>query len=127
MKCLLYKNVKFALASMMSIFLLTSCGGGGGADPNARASLTLSWQPPSENVGGTKIAEGEITAYRLYYGLTEERLDNVIEIDGSRTEVSVNYQDSGITNNSNYYFAMTSVNDRGIESNLSDIKQFNTR
>jgi hypothetical protein len=91
-----------------------------------RTSLTLSWTPTTSNVDGNATVPGEIIFYRIYYGNSGERLINNVDTRGAINEFEMSYSDFGIPNNTDYFFAVTAVNERGIESSLSDIKKFNT-
>lgn len=79
----------------------------------ALGSVTLSWTPPAENTDGSPLTN--LGGYRIYFGKSQTTLDQVIAIDspGITTYVIDNLSPS------TYYFAMSSINTHGIESELS--------
>ncbi len=92
-----------------------------------RTSLSLSWTPTTSNVDGTPTLPGEIIFYRIYFGDSEEKLSQSVDTRGPINEVEMQYSDFSIPNNTDIFFAVTAVNERGIESNLSSISKFNTQ
>jgi hypothetical protein len=118
-------KVLFAL----SVAALAACGGGGGeqapaaADspppssapspapsPSATASATLAWSGP---------ADARVQGYRVYYGTTSRSYlqGQGAGLDaGSSTQLVVNSLQSGST----YYFAVTSYDSTGNESDYSN-------
>ncbi len=84
----------------------------------ATGVATLQWVPPIENENNTPLTN--LKGYRIYYGLSSNRMDNVINInDASATSFLV---DNLITGR-RYYFSMTAINEQDIESKLSRIVQ----
>jgi hypothetical protein len=80
----------------------------------ALATVTLQWQPPTENTDGTSLSD--LAGYRIYYGPDPDNLNHVIE-----------FQNPGLTTYvveeltpSIWYFAMTAFNSQGLESNFSN-------
>ncbi|MEE8345023.1 MAG: fibronectin type III domain-containing protein, partial [Woeseiaceae bacterium] len=78
------------------------------------ASVTLQWQPPTENTDGSPLTD--LAGYRIYYGVDSADLSDLIELPNPGL---TSYVVEELTPNT-WYFAMTSVNDRGQESDLSN-------
>jgi len=78
------------------------------------ASVTLQWQPPTENTDGTPLTD--LAGYRIYYGVDPADLSGLIELPNPGLTTYVVEELTPST----WYFAMTSVNDRGQESDLSN-------
>jgi hypothetical protein len=79
----------------------------------AMGSVTLSWTPPSENTDGSPLTN--LAGYKIYFGKSQNSLDQVVTIDspGVTTYVIENLSPS------TYYFAMSSLNASGVESERS--------
>jgi len=136
-------NVKL----LTSIFVLISCislagcsGGGGGNsdggntssdietdvgaainDPisqsTASGTATLSWIAPTTRTDNTSLALSEIGGYKLYMGSDINSLTQYAEInDPSQVKFVINELDAGT-----YYFAVTTYNQDGGESDFSTI------
>jgi len=86
----------------------------------ALASVSLQWQPPSENTDGTPLLD--LSGYRIYYGTDPAELSNVIELPNPGL---TSYVVEKLTANL-WYFAMTAVNNRGQESGFSNQQISNT-
>jgi len=103
----------FLLAAIVS-----ACGGGGGgpAPPNqvGFGSATLSWMPPTENADGSVLTD--LVGYKVYYGNEPGNYPMSLQIDnpGIATYVVEN-----LTPNT-YYFVVTAINSRDIESEYSN-------
>jgi len=80
----------------------------------ALASVTLQWQPPTENTDGTPLTD--LAGYRIYYGVVAAELSDVIELPNPGLTT---YVVEELTPNT-WYFSMTSLNDRGQESDFSN-------
>ena len=78
------------------------------------ASVTLQWQPPTENTDGTPLTD--LAGYRIYYGVDPADLSDLIKLPNPGLTT---YVVEELTPNT-WYFAMTSVNERGQESELSN-------
>ena len=78
------------------------------------ASVTLQWQPPTENTDGTPLTD--LAGYRIYYGVDPAELSSLIELPNPGLTTYVVEELTPST----WYFAMTSVNDQGQESDLSN-------
>jgi hypothetical protein len=79
----------------------------------ALGSVTLAWQPPTENTDGTALTD--LAGYRIYYGLDPQNLSDVIELANSGV---TSYVVDNLTSNT-WYFAATALNSKGVESSLS--------
>lgn len=79
----------------------------------ANGSATLSWIPPTENADGSPLTN--LAGYKIYYGRSSDSLSEVVIIDqaGITTYVIENLSPTV------YYFAMTSFNSEGVESERS--------
>jgi hypothetical protein len=80
----------------------------------ALASVTLHWQPPTENTDGTPLSD--LAGYRIYYGLDSADMSNVIEVANPGL---TSYVVETLAPNT-WYFAMTALNSQGMESPFSD-------
>ncbi len=80
----------------------------------AAGSATLSWMPPTSNNDGTTLVD--LAGYRIYYGRDLNNLTQVVELDNPGL---TRYMIENLTPD-RWYFAMTSVNDDGVESPRTD-------
>jgi hypothetical protein len=76
----------------------------------AQGSVTVSWSPPTTNADGSPLTN--LAGYRIYYGRTAEELEAVAVINNPGVTRRVIDDLSPAT----WFFAMTSVNDSGLES-----------
>ena len=76
-------------------------------------SATLSWMPPTQNADGTPLID--LSGYKIYYGRDASTLDQVVTLDNPGLTRFVIENLSPAT----WFFAMTSVNSQGVESNRS--------
>jgi hypothetical protein len=76
-------------------------------------SATLSWMPPTQNADGTVLAD--LSGYKVYYGRSAGALDQIVTLDNPGLSSYVIENLSPAT----WYFAMTSYNSQGLESNRS--------
>ena len=76
-------------------------------------TVTLSWQPPTENADGTQLVD--LKGYKVHYGSASKSYSEVIQVanSGLTTYVVDNLQAG------TYYFAVTAYNSAGGESALS--------
>ena len=79
-------------------------------NPIAVGAATLSWNPPTENADGTPLTD--LVGYRIYYGRNADNLTQVVVLNnpGLTRHVIENLSTA------RWYFAMTSVNAEGVES-----------
>ena len=78
-------------------------------------SVTISWTPPSQNTDGTSLTN--LTAYKIYYGLTEGHYPNDILIDNPGITT---YFVANLVPNT-YYFVATAISSNGAESTYSNV------
>lgn len=78
-------------------------------------SATLSWYPPTDNADGSPLTD--LSGYRIYYGRHKRKLDQKIDLDNPGLS---RYLVEGLTPG-HWYFAMTSVNRKGVESPRSEV------
>lgn len=76
----------------------------------ALGSATLSWNPPTENVDGSSLAD--LSGYRIYYGRNASSPGQTIVVNNPGLTRYVVENLSPAT----WYFTMTSVNASGVES-----------
>ena len=77
-------------------------------------SVTLNWSPPTENEDGSQLMD--LAAYRVYWGRDGAALSGRVTINNaSVTRFLVDNLTFG-----SYQFAVTSINDDGVESRLSN-------
>ena len=76
-------------------------------------TVTLSWQPPTENTNGTSISN--LSGYRIYYGESPGNYTTSIQVanPGLTTYVVENLPPG------QYYFSMTSYTSSGAESGFT--------
>ncbi|MCX7590677.1 MAG: immunoglobulin domain-containing protein [Kiritimatiellae bacterium] len=77
------------------------------------ASVTLAWDPPTENTDGTPLTD--LVAYNVYYGQATRSYPWKVPVE-SIPEATITDLADGTT----YYFAVTAVNSAGIESDFSE-------
>lgn len=125
----------FAVAMLMS---LSACGGGssgtssaavadsgsaggnssdtsGGSASADKNEVMLSWSPPTQNVDGSAL--GDLAGYKIYYGVDEDNLSDSVSVDAASTS----YTMTGLLAGTTYYFAVTTQNLSGVESDLSAV------
>lgn len=76
-------------------------------------SATLSWTPPTQNADGTVLSD--LRGYKIYYGRSAGALDQLVTLDNPGLSRYVIENLSPAI----WYFAMTSYNSQGIESDRS--------
>lgn len=76
----------------------------------ALGSVTLNWQPPTENTDGTPLTD--LAGYRIYYGVDPQDTSNVIVLSNPSLTT---YVVENLTP-STWYFIATSFNSSGVES-----------
>jgi hypothetical protein len=76
---------------------------------------SLSWRAPSQRVDGKTLSVSEIDGYRIYYGTSPGDYDSVLSVDDPYTfTLRIDDLPAGT-----YYFAMTTVDTNGLESDYS--------
>ncbi len=83
------------------------------AGPAQANSVTLSWQPPTENADGSTLVD--LKGYRIHYGPASKTYSDSIRLSNpGLTAYVVQNLNAG-----KYYFAVTSYNSAGQESSFS--------
>jgi len=77
---------------------------------------TLNWLPPIENIDGSTL--DDLAGYKIYYGASPDSFANVISISNPGLS---SFVIDNLTTNTTYYFTITALNSRGIESRFSNI------
>lgn len=91
-----------------------SGGGSGGSVPTGNKSLTVSWNVPTKNSDGSKLTD--LSGYKIYYGISANSLIESIPVGLGYTTFTINK----LASNTKYYFAITAVNSKSVESFLSN-------
>ena len=101
------------------LFSLTACGGSAAIvePPNS-----VSWIPPTTYNDGTPLVG--LSKYRLYYGASDSLLQAVIDINTtgsshSFTASEIDAIGSRMIDNRSHFFALTAIDNDGIESSFS--------
>lgn len=81
----------------------------------AANTVAISWVPPTQNVDGSVLTD--LTSYKIYYGTSPDNLSDSVRVDANITS----YMMSGLVSGTTYYFAITSMNSVGTESDLSNV------
>lgn len=79
--------------------------------------VQLNWTPPSTRADGSALVASELTGYRIYYSLegTSASEDTVVPVSGgATTSLTITLTAAGT-----YAFAITAVDQNGLESSLS--------
>ncbi|MBK8971389.1 MAG: immunoglobulin domain-containing protein [Hahellaceae bacterium] len=77
--------------------------------------VTLAWLPPDQRVDGSALPASEIKGYRVYH-IGSDKKDYVHDVEGGATEFTINDLGKGV-----HYFSMTSIDNRGRESDPSEM------
>ena len=110
---------------------VSACSGGGGigSPPNSGqdgpgdgdnqpgdpcAVVNLSWTPPTHNTDGSILTD--LAGYRLYYGFQSGLYSEQIELNDPTLDAT---ELGGLEYGRSYYFVITAVNARGVESDYS--------
>jgi len=109
-----YPNIVISIVAgdaraSLSIFSITVQPASGLAPP-----ATLSWIPPTSNDDGSVLTD--LAGYRIYAGSTANQLVPILRLDAGLTTYVLEGLSPGLN-----YFAMTAINSRGIESELSAV------
>jgi hypothetical protein len=84
--------------------------------PVNTGAATLNWLPPTEYVDGTVL--DDLAGYKIYYGTAPDALTNVISISNPGLSAFVI---ENLPGNTSYYFAITAINSKAVESSFSNI------
>jgi len=77
-------------------------------------SVDLNWTSPTSNQDGTELSD--LAGYKIYFGPSQNNLNNVVDIDTGLTNYVIENLPSGT-----HYFAITAIDFNGNESNRSNI------
>jgi len=77
---------------------------------------TVNWTPPTENTDGTALVD--LAGYKIHYGTSPDNLYNNILINNPGI---TSFVIENLANNTTYYFSVTAVNSKGMESGFSNI------
>jgi len=80
------------------------------ASTGSTGAVTISWMPPTENTDGSALTN--LAGYHIYYGTSQSSLSHVINITNPGLATYVVSNLSAAT----WYFALASVNSKGVES-----------
>lgn len=76
----------------------------------------LSWQQPQSRVDGTALDTNDIKSYRIYYGPTSESgYQNQTDVAGTSNSLEIEHLEKG-----EYRFAISTIDNDGVESNLTE-------
>lgn len=108
-----YRNIRVAVSDGSTTTALPSFSVE--VTQTASGSATVSWVPPTENTDGSPLTD--LAAYKIYYGFSEGDYTREIRIDnpGLTTYVVDNLSPA------TYFFATTSINSNGVESEHSNV------
>ena len=84
-------------------------------DEMGKHSVTLSWNPPTQNADGSALSD--LAGYRVYIGREPDELNRVITVNNPGL---TSYVVEHLTTDT-WHFAMTSYNSRGQESSRSAV------
>jgi hypothetical protein len=98
--------------AVLPSFAITVSGQGAQLPP---AAVTIAWTPPTENTNGTVLTN--LAGYHLYYGTNQSNLNQVVDITNPGLATYVLSSLSAGT----WYFALTSINEAGVESARSAV------
>jgi hypothetical protein len=84
-------------------------------DEPTLGTATVSWEPPTQRTDGSALTD--LAGYRVYYGKDQNALSHTIVIDtAGQTSQFIDNLDGGT-----WYFAVTAVCSKGLESPKSEI------
>lgn len=89
--------------------------------PAPRLSVTLNWQPPQENTDGTVLED--LTGYRIYYQDSNGQYKMLEQLSNPGLS---SYMLEGLAPGI-WSFAMTALNNAGIESDFSNLSEMDLR
>lgn len=82
---------------------------------SSSGTATLNWTPPTRNTDGTSLTN--LAGYRIYYGSSASALTRTVSINSAGI---ASYVVSDLSSGT-YYFAITALNSRGVESTRSAV------
>ena len=82
--------------------------------PSNTGFVELNWIPPVTNQDGSQLSD--LAGYRIYYGSSQNNLNNVESIDAGLTSYTIENLPSGT-----HYFSITAIDINDNESSRSNI------
>lgn len=79
-------------------------------------SASLSWETPLLREDGSPLTANDITGYRIYHSTQDGSLETHYDIDSETTTLALENLTSGT-----HFFAITAIDQAGLESDLSNI------
>ena len=99
----------------------SSGSGGVSANSGTNGAVTLNWLPPTQNTNGSPLTN--LAGYKIYYGTSPGQVySNSVSIQNPGLS---SYVIENLSNNTTYYFVITSVNGFSIESAYSNMASKN--
>jgi len=81
----------------------------------ATGSATLSWAAPTQNSDGSPLLD--LAGYKVYWGTSSGNYTNSVTLNGAGMTT---YVVENLLSGTTYYFAVTSFNSDGLESDFSN-------
>ncbi|MBI5097018.1 MAG: hypothetical protein HZB32_05175 [Nitrospirae bacterium] len=95
------------------LILFLFIGGWAFIPPASAGQAVLSWDPPTTNVDGSPLTD--LNGYRIYYGIFPGVYETVTDVGNVITSTVTNLTDGSL-----YYFAVTTYDLSGNESDFSN-------
>ncbi len=108
-----YSGVEISVTDGTSVASLAAFNITVGAAQGGTGSVTLSWQPPTENTNGSVLTN--LAGYNVHYGTQSQSYTSDVQVANSGASTYVVQNLSPGT----YYFAVTAYNSDGSESQYS--------
>ena len=114
------KNYRTILTIFFLVLTLIGCGGSSGSSPSgppndgAAGTATLTWDAPTTNIDGSPAS---LAGFKIYYGTSSHAYTQSIYVTDTGSSLVV-YTLS--LSQGTYYFAVTAVDESGIESDYSN-------
>jgi fibronectin type 3 domain-containing protein len=113
---MMHRTLKVVAIFILSVLITACTGTASDYYTSGSGSTTLTWDAPTQNSDNTSL--DDLNRYVIYYGPASGALAySVIVQDPTATSFVVENLRVNIT----YIFAITAVNDNGVESDLSNI------
>lgn len=110
-----YSNVKIRVSTgyasaTIGPFSITVASSAPSAPPASSGTVTINWTPPTQNTDGSTLTN--LAGYHIYYGTSQSALTKVVNITNPGLASYVISNLSAAT----WYFSVTSLNSKGVES-----------
>ncbi|MDH5766081.1 MAG: fibronectin type III domain-containing protein [Gammaproteobacteria bacterium] len=117
-------HIKLLITIILAVIISNTSGCTGSTDignyddtNSTGSTITLSWDPPTHNTDGSPMTD--LSGYKIYYGTSSyEVSSNSITINNPSIST---YVIDNLNTNTTYYFVITAINSRRIESRASAI------